>query len=389
MKKDQDEFNQAFMAEEAGAEPMADDVDVVADPDAAGDDMADPALNADDAGLEGEQNAPTDSAAEGLPSPTSGDTAAVTLAEGADEGASTEDAKPVDYEQKYKTLQGKYNAEMQRMKDKLAALESAAGQPVMQAKDGAKVEGEDWNRLEATPVREDVGGEPGARRTAAGVLMEDGDGRPVAYAESKDDADAKRTADLFNDAPKVKLAEGGEVDEADAVPDAGGDIVARISEDYGADFVQDISGLITQIAEQRARAIVEQMGGEFAGGVEEKIEKIVELSAQGLGRLHRSVLLSMRKDAEGVVNSPEFGEWVASLPDEERAKAEAAIDDGDLPDLLALFEQYDGREDGEQSPDDVWAEGAAAGVKGSAPIRLPARAPASDDDEYKRAWESM
>ena len=324
MQKNQDEFNKAFMADEA---------DAVGDPDAAGDDMADPALNAEDAGLEGEQNAPADSAAEGMASPTGGDASAVTLAEGADEGATTDDAKPVDYEQKYKTLQGKYNAEMQRMKDKLAALEGAAGQPVMQAKDGAKVE--------------DMDGE---------------------------------APDLFSDEPDAMPAETTD----DAMP-AGGDIVAQLSEDYGPEFVQAIDKLI----EQRARAIVEEMGGEFAGGVEEKIEKIVELSAQGLGRLHRSVLLSMRKDAEDVANSPEFGEWVAALPDEERAKAEAAIDDGDLPDLLALFEQYDDRKDGEQSPEDVWAEGAAAGVKGSAPIRLPARAPASEDDEYKRAWESM
>lgn len=333
MQKDQDEFNKAFM-EEAG--PTTDSADVVADPGAAGDGTADPALSADDTGLESEQNMPADSAAEGPASPTGGDAAAVTLAEGADDGATTDDAKPIDYEQKYKTLQGKYNAEMQRMKDKLAALESAAGQPVMQAKDGAKVE--------------DMGDE----------------------GDMGDDA-----PDLFADEPETP---------ASAMPDAaGGDIVAQLSEDYGPEFVQAIDRLI----EQRARAIVEEMGGEFAGGVEEKIEKIVELSAQGLGRLHRSVLLSMRKDAEDVANSPEFGEWVAALPDEERAKAEAAIDDGDLPDLLALFEQYDGREDGEQSPEDVWAEGAAAGVKGSAPIRLPARAPASEDDEYKRAWESM
>lgn len=338
MQKDQDEFNKAFMEEEAGADTAT---DVVADPDTAGDGTADPALNADDAGLEGEQNMPADDAAEGLASPTGGDAAAVTLAEGADEGATTDDAKPIDYEQKYKTLQGKYNAEMQRMKDKLAALESAAGQPVMQAKDGAKVE--------------DMGDE----------------------GDMGDDA-----PDLFGNEPETPAADT----PADAMPDAaGGDIVAQLSEDYGPEFVQAIDKLI----EQRARAIVEEMGGEFAGGVEEKIEKIVEISAQGLGRLHRSVLLSMRKDAEDVANSPEFGEWVAALPDEERAKAEAAIDDGDLPDLLALFEQYDGRKDGEQSPEDVWAEGAAAGVKGSAPIRLPARAPASEDDEYKRAWESM
>jgi hypothetical protein len=336
MQKNQDEFNKAFMADEADADTAT---DATGDPDAAGDDMADPALNADDAGLEGEQNAPAEGAAEGLPSPTGGDAAAVTLAEGADDGATTDDAKPIDYEQKYKTLQGKYNAEMQRMKDKLAALESAAGRPVMQAKDGAKVE--------------DMGEEGGM---------------------------ADEAPDLFADEPETPAADA----PADAMP-AGGDIAAQLSEDYGPEFVQAIDKLI----EQRARAIVEEMGGEFAGDVEEKIEKIVELSAQGLGRLHRSVLLSMRKDAEDVANSPEFGEWVAALPDEERAKAEAAIDDGDLPDLLALFEQYDGRESGEQSPEDVWAEGAAAGVKGSAPIRLPARAPASEDDEYKRAWESM
>lgn len=393
MQKEKDEFSQAFMDDEAAAAPAAMDGEMMdaADPATMSDDAADPAVASEDAGLEGEQNAPTDAAADASPEPTGGDVAAVTLAEGAEDGATTEDAKPaVDFEQKYKTLQGKYNAEVQRLKDKIAALEAGAGGDApMMAKDGAKVEGddEDWNSLKAEPVREDVGGEPGARRTAAGVIMEDGDGRPVAYAESADDEDAARTADLFNDAPKVRMNEGGEVEEPGEAMQAAdeGDIVAQLEEDYGPEFVKAMDAMI----ERRARQIVEEMGGQFAGDVERKIDKIVELSAQGLGRLHRSVLLSMRKDAEDVANSEEFGAWVASLPDEERAQAEAAIEDGDLPDLLALFERYDGREDGEQSPEDVWAEGAAAGVKGSAPIRLPQRAPVSEDDEYKRAWESF
>lgn len=383
MQKDKDEFNQAFMQDDA-PDAMAEGADLMAMDPATDATDADPALNAEDAGLEGEQAEPTDAAAEGAPAPMDGDATAVTLAEGADDGASTEGAKPVDYEQKYKTLQGKYNAEVQRLKDKIAALEGAGGEPAaapMMAKDGAKVDG-DWDRLSAAPVREDVGGEPGARRTAAGVMYEDGEGRPVAYGEAKGDEDAKRQVDLFNDAPKVQMAEGGEVE----APAAGGDeLMAQLEEDYGPDFVKAMDAMI----ERRARQIVEEMGGQFAGDVEDKIEKIVELSAQGLGRLHRSVLLSMRKDAEDVANSEEFGAWVASLPDEERMQAEAAIDDGDLPDLLALFERYDSREGEEESPEDVWAEGAAAGVKGSAPIRLPARAPASDDDEYKRAWDAM
>ena len=379
MKKEMDEFNRVFMEDEAATADDSAALDAEADTTA-----TDPAMNADDAGLEGEQSAPTDAAAEGAPSPVEGDATAVTLSEGADPGATIESAKDasVDYEQKYKTLQGKYNAELQRLKDEIAALKSGEGAPMM-AKDGAKVEGddEDWNRLTATPVREDVGGEPGARRTASGVVLEDGDGRPQAYAESKDDEDAQKTADLFNDAPRARMAEGGEVE----APDAGDDLMAQLEEDYGPDFVKAMDAMI----ERRARQIVEEMGGQFAGDIESKIERLVEHSAQGLGRLHRSVLLSMRKDAEEVANSEEFGAWVAGLPDEERAQAEATIDDGDLPELLALFERYDSRDGGEESPEDVWAEGAAAGVKGSAPIRLPERAPASEDDEYKRAWAQL
>lgn len=371
MKKDREEFNKAFMEGDQADPPMD---------TATADATMDPAM---DAGIEGEGSAPAASAAEGDPMPTGGDARAVTLAEGADPGATIEDAKPeVDYEQKYKTLQGKYNAELQRLKDEIATLKAGEGAPMM-AKDGAKVEGddEDWNRLTATPVREDVGGEPGARRTASGVVLEDGDGRPQAYAESKDDEDAQKTADLFNDAPRARMAEGGEVE----APDAGGDLMAMLEEDYGPEFVQAMAKMI----DQRARQIVEQMGGEFAGSVEEKIEKIVEMSAQGLGRLHRSVLVAMRRDAEDVANSEEFTAWVESLPEAERAQAEAVINEGELPELLALFEQYDAREGESESPEDVWAEGAAAGVKGSAPIRIPTRAPASDDDEYRRAWDAM
>lgn len=337
MQKEKDEFNKAFMDEEAAADaPMM-------DAEAMGDDLADPVNPDADAGLEGEQNVPTDAAAEGAPDPAGGDVTAITLAEGADEGASTEDAKPAaDFEQKYKTLQGKYNAEVQRLKDRIAALEGGAGDaPVLQAKDGARVEDDDATEdLFAGPV-----------------------------ADAADDALPA----------EPEMAEGGEV-EAPAA--AGDDLMAQLEEDYGPDFVKAMDAMI----ERRARQILEEEGGKFAGDIEQKIEQIVELSAQGLGRLHRSVLLTMRKDAEEVANSPEFGEWVAGLPDEERAQAEAAIDDGDLPELLALFERYDGREGGEESPEDVWAEGAAAGVKGSAPVRLPSRAPASEDDEYKRAW---
>ncbi len=338
MKKDRDEFNKAFMEGDQTDPPMMDDTTT----DAA----MDPAMSA---GTEGERNAPTMDAAEGAPTPTGGDASAVMLADGADPGATIEDAKPdVDYEQKYKTLQGKYNAEVQRLKDEIAALKAGEDAPMM-AKDGAKVDDAD---------------------TSAGVMM-------------KDDAGASRTADLFNDAPKARMADGGEVEGEGAM--SGGDVMAMLEEDYGPEFVQAMAKLI----DQRARQIVEEMGGEFAGGIEEKIEKIVEMSAQGLGRLHRSVLIAMRRDAEDVANSDEFTAWVKSLPEAERAQAETVIAEGELPELLALFEQYDGREGEAESPEDVWAEGAAAGVKGSAPIRIPTRAPASDDDEYKRAWDAM
>lgn len=415
MKKDRDEFNKAFMEGDQADPPKMDDTTADA--------TMDPAM---DAGIEGEGSAPAASAAEGDPMPTGGDARAVTLAEGADPGATIEDAKPeVDYEQKYKTLQGKYNAELQRLKDEIAALKAGEGAPMM-AKDGAKVEGDGYQydeSVDPTAVARarmaERDAEYAERRRAddmdaeyARSFGEDGDRiKPVASKQAaaaapkpstkdeggervgpasapaadmpRDDMDPTGVEynDLFREPSIARRADGGEVEGAMS----GEDVMAMLEDDYGPEFVQAMAKMI----DQRARQIVEEMGGEFAGGIEEKIEKIVEMSAQGLGRLHRSVLVAMRRDAEDVANSEEFTAWVESLPEAERAQAETVINEGELPDLLALFEQYDSREGEAESPEDVWAEGAAAGVKGSAPIRIPTRAPASDDDEYKRAWDAM
>ena len=43
----------------------------------------------------------------------------------------------------------------------------------------------------------------------------------------------------------------------------------------------------------------------------------------------------------------------------------------------------------EKTPEDIWAEDAATSVRSSAPLKLPTRAPASDEDEYKNAWNDM
>lgn len=106
-----------------------------------------------------------------------------------------------------------------------------------------------------------------------------------------------------------------------------------------------------------------------------------------MGRMHGDVLTALRDDAEEIASSPEFQQWIDGLEGEDKANAERVVASGRLKEILALFKQYDGAKGGgEKSPEDVWAEDAAAGVKGSAPIKLPTRAPASPDDEYKRAW---
>lgn len=345
--KPHEEFSKAFGAEEeaamdptmheehaeaAGADPVA------ADPAAA--DAA-----SDAPGNEADGNAPTKDAPEG-----EADTPAVAVVLNA-EGDDDSDV-PAEDMQAFKSWRGR----LKKREEELAAREAALGgreQAPAALKDGGAVTDE----LDATGA--------GAESSAK-----------IETEQYDDGSSATGVAELPEQSPTEQATATVSGDDTDA-------ILKSFEEDYGPEFVAAIDTLI----DKRARAIVEEMGGAYVSDLSSRIEEVMRTAEEGMGRMHGDVLTALRDDAEEIANSPEFQAWIDGLEGEEKATAERVVASGRLKEILALFKQYDGSKGGgEASDEDKWAADAAAGVKGSAPIKLPTRAPASPDDEYRKAW---
>ena len=75
----------------------------------------------------------------------------------------------------------------------------------------------------------------------------------------------------------------------------------------------------------------------------------------------------------------------------QRVKAEQVVDSGSAGQIIKLLGQFkdfvaEKDKPKEKTPEDIWAEDAASSIRSSSPLKLPTRAPGSDDDEYKRAF---
>lgn len=372
-KTQQDEYSKAFHDSPEAAE--ADAPAPVAE--------ADSAPQATEApGNEADGNSPSADAPEG----GAADAAAVAVTLNG-EGDDDSDV-PAEDMQAYRSWRGRLKKREEELAAREAALAGRDAAPVA-LKDGGEAKGEDWNRLKAQEYMvhdhmvEGPDGETQLSGNGSIVDLEDGDGKRVMTTEGNRDrmwgGEGDALAERINNAPKLQLADGGEVPQQD--DDA---ILATFAEDYGPDFVAAIEKMV----DKRARAIVEEMGGAYVSDLSSRIDAVMAQASEGMGRMHGDVLTALREDAEEIASSPEFQQWIDGLDDEAKASAQRVVESGTLREVLGLFKQYDGSK-GDQAEKDKWAEDAAAGVKGSAPIKLPTRAPASPDDEYKQAWNQF
>lgn len=293
---------------------------------------------AEDMNVAEQTNETTDAAPEGAADTPA---VAVVIAEGAPDGAGVDDAPveaPTDPAevQKAKSWEGrlkKREAELAAREAELAAREAAMQGDVETLADGGEVK----------PMDE---------------IVEVGD-----EAEVGDE-------DL--------IAE----DDAEAAP-VSADPIEQLAADYGPEFVAALDGLI----ERRARAIVEEVGGAFANEIDGKINEILTATNEGFGMLQGEMLRSVVDDIDDVLESEEFGAWVESLPEEEKAQAQQIIDAGLPSQGVKLIRKFKQRDTG-PTPEDVWAEDAAVAVKGKSPMRLPDRPAMSPEDQYKAAFNA-
>ena len=176
-------------------------------------------------------------------------------------------------------------------------------------------------------------------------------------------------------------------------------VLAQMIEDYGREHVVVTLAL--------ASPMVELLAEPYVSGVNQQIEALIDGVRDAFSRNHLAAIADAHADYEEVTGSEAFLNWLAALDEADQAVALDVLQNGSagrVVKLLGIFKQDIQRAstaDGEA--EDGWAVDAAAGVKGSAPLRLPeqtgrggryaqgrsGRGEVSPQDEYALAWEAL
>ena len=168
------------------------------------------------------------------------------------------------------------------------------------------------------------------------------------------------------------------------------DIKQRLSDDFGDEFVGMISKLAAYEAKKLAGESVQSAIAPVSGAIDEVIEQMREAFA----KQHFQTIADAHEDWLDVANSAEFQGWLETLEAGEQEQAQAVIDNGTTGQVIKLLTKYKeainngSAEESSEMDELADALDAAGGVRGSAPVSLPSRAPVGDDDEYKSAWAS-
>ncbi len=171
-------------------------------------------------------------------------------------------------------------------------------------------------------------------------------------------------------------------------------LVARFVEDFGIDTVAVLALVGAKMAGGQAQA--NDSGTELSG----RIDGLVEQFKDAIQSLQYSQIKTAHEDVEEISESEGFRAWRDSLDETERAGVDDAIENGTPYDVIRVLNNFkkhladgaskDAGASGEPPmTDNSFAEDAAGAVRGSSPLRLPTRAPANPDDEYKAAWNQQ
>ena len=155
--------------------------------------------------------------------------------------------------------------------------------------------------------------------------------------------------------------------------------------DYGRDLVVFQAAISSPIIEAKAEQYVSSVNDDIASLVSELQDAFRSRDRQTVADAH--------EDLDELLESPEFNSWMDGMSAEEKAAADEVLTYGSPGKVIKLLQKYKdslAEKDApkEKTPEDIWAEDAATSVRSSAPLKLPTRAPASDDDEYSQAWNN-
>lgn len=179
------------------------------------------------------------------------------------------------------------------------------------------------------------------------------------------------------------LADVGGVDDAE---------IEAARQELSGDFGDRFVDLIIKIAAHEARKLAASSIDEKLSPVQQTVEQAIRDVHEAFQNMHFSAIADAHENFEQVISSPEFAAYINGLSGDEQAAAQSVLQDGSPKQVIALLTAYKdslNQKTERDNDDEDAALDAAEGVRGSAPVQLPQRAPSSADDEYKAAWDSM
>lgn len=147
------------------------------------------------------------------------------------------------------------------------------------------------------------------------------------------------------------------------------DALAKIEADFGSEFVQALTSLVSA---QAARVVDEKVGA-----VNSDVASLIDTLKSDKQREHFEYIAEKHADFMEVGSSPEFQDWVKQKGEE----AQNIVNVGSARQVCALLDEFKkGANKGDPTED-----GAVSVPSRSGGLRLPAKPAASDD--YLSAWE--
>lgn len=177
--------------------------------------------------------------------------------------------------------------------------------------------------------------------------------------------------------------------EAAMAPSASDEEIAAIKEALANDFGEELVDMISKLVAHEAKKISGSSIGESLNPVTARIDEAIAQVQEAFNSMHFGAIADAHEDFQEIVESPEFGAYVESLPEDQKAKTVAVMQGGRANQVIAVLSAYKKSLESAGGADMDDALDAASAVRGSAPVSLPGRAPIGDNDEYKSAWDSM
>ena len=201
-------------------------------------------------------------------------------------------------------------------------------------------------------------------------------------AEEKAEEAAEESSEAAQLSEVVKQVEDGDMSADDAMK--------QLSSDFGPEFAKAVSALINKAAMDTASKVADERIGPVNKSIEELISGITDKSA----RDHFEAIADAHPDFAEIADGQDLKDYLASLPESEKAKANNTIANGSARQIVKLLDSVKkfaaSQKQADEQPADaetVAAMDAAEGVR-SKGLRIPEK-PSASSDSYEDAWNSL